>query len=132
MQIRVYDRNQGDFILEVPDDAEITFGYFNPASPNVNQRNAWSQGPGAETMRTTALRIYTKNGKTKTQIACFLGVDGYRDVGIKLKRVVEKVTVTTSLADDGEGTVDYRKGQKRETRLALEPGYRANDEDIPF
>ena len=29
--IRVYDRARGDFLLEIPDGAKVTFGYFNPA-----------------------------------------------------------------------------------------------------
>lgn len=131
MQIRVYDPIKGDFILELPDDVEITFGYFNPAAPERNQYGNL-QGPGAHTMRTTALRIYTKHGKAKKQIACFLGVDGYRQLDIKLKRVVEKVTITTNLDDDGEGAIEFNKKQKRQARLMLEPGYRSDGEDEIF
>lgn len=131
MQIRVYDQAKGDFILELPDKVEITYGYFNPVT-GQSANNRGYQGHGADTMRTSALRIYSKVGNKKLQIACFLGVDGYRDMSIKLKRVVEHVTVTTNLDDDGDGAVNITHNQRKQARLALEPGYRADGEDIPF
>jgi hypothetical protein len=78
-KLRVYSTT-GGFVLEIPDEARVTFGYFNPASAG---KPYFGHGPGAETMKTTALRVYNKTGKTEDQIACFLGVTGFRDLATK-------------------------------------------------
>jgi hypothetical protein len=75
--IRVYDKARGDFTLEIPSECSITFGYFNPASAGM-QDNPNSYGRGAISMKATALRIYKGASAKSGQLACFLGVEGFR------------------------------------------------------
>jgi hypothetical protein len=84
-KLRVYAKD-GGFTLEIPDEARVTFGYFNPASSGKSWAG-YGPGPGSDTARTTALRIYKKTGaKTEDQIACFLGVNGFRDLSIEYEK----------------------------------------------
>lgn len=104
-QLRVYD-SKGDFVITVPAGCRVTFGYFNPMLPREDTRNF-----GADNVaRQTALRIY--KGKDN-QIACFLGVKGFRDMSIGLTRFTQKVTVEKRMMDDGErqewGGTAYRE-----------------------
>src|SRR3954462_13147720 len=74
-RLRVYDQN-GDFIIEVPAKAKVTFGYFNPSIAVDRQvgRESWGAGAdGRNVIKTTALRIY-EAGEKSNQLACFLGV----------------------------------------------------------
>src|SRR5690348_14009653 len=121
MQIRVYD-NRGDFLLDLPENVEITFGYFNQASAGSTQRNhMYDDRHGAvSAMKTTALRIYEKKGKTKTQIAVFCGVQGYRRMDIGLKKIVQKVMVEHRIDDDEEnGMYEATTRSKRQFRAML-------------
>lgn len=96
-RIRVYDP-KGDFIITVPAKARITFGYFNPATPSMG---AAERGYGSvdNVARQTALRIY----RTKDdQLACFIGVRGFRDLSISLTRYSQKVTVERKVQEDDE------------------------------
>lgn len=95
-QLRVYD-SKGDFIITVPAGCRVTFGYFNPMLPR-DQNERFGTGPD-NVARQTALRIY--KGKDN-QIACFLGVKGFRDMSIPLTRFTQKVTVERKMMDDGE------------------------------
>lgn len=111
-KVRVYD-DKGDFFLNIPPGTRMTFGYFNPKAPNDDPFNN-NRGPST-VARGTALRLY---GDTtdKKQLACFLGVKGFRDESIKLTRIVEKITVESRYVDDGEDTVEY--GGKRMKELS--------------
>lgn len=85
-KLRVYDRD-GGFVLEIPDEARVTFGYFNPTAAG-KMSDPYSPGSGAQTSKTTALRVYKKTGpKTEDQIACFLGVDGFRDLSTTYEKL---------------------------------------------
>lgn len=73
-RIRVIDNLNGDFFLHIPDEARVTFGYFNPSSLG----NADRFDGNRRLALTTALRVYS-DGTDKRQIACILGVHGFRD-----------------------------------------------------
>jgi hypothetical protein len=107
-QLRVYD-SKGDFVITVPAGCRVTFGYFNPATPTMGAGERGYGGPD-NVARQTALRIY--KGKDN-QVACFLGVKGFRDLSINLVRFTEKVTVERKVMDDGErqewGGTSYRE-----------------------
>lgn len=112
-RIRVYDP-KGDFVIDVPAKARITFGYFNPASPREDQPG---RGYGPDNVaRQTALRIY----RTKDdQLACFLGVKGFRDLSISLTRFTRRVTVEQRFMDDGE-TREWGGTQQRQLVASTE------------
>lgn len=76
-KLRVYNKT-GGFTVEIPDEARVTFGYFNPGA---------QQYPTAH--KPTALRIYAgESTKAKeNQIACFLDVTGFRDLALKYEPV---------------------------------------------
>jgi len=120
-RIRVYGRGGDDFIVEVPAKAKVTFSYFNPAI--AGDRNV-GYGDGRE-MKTTALRIY-EHGDKGNQLACFVGVLGFRDLRVKKTKLVQKVVVERRYSDDGEGNEEW--GGNRE----LTRGSANEDEDIPF
>jgi len=119
-KIRVYDR-KGDFIIVVPAGCKITFGYFNPAQPQFASRGggAWDDG-NRNVAKQTALRIY-EHGEKGNQLACFLGVAGFRDEGIKLTRLSQRVVIETNLNDDGEGNVEWGGKQQKQIVAAPEP-----------
>jgi len=116
--IRVYD-DKGDFTVVVPEDAKVTFGYFNPAASGKFEQAPFS-GHGGTTMKTTALRIYEK-GERGNQLACFMGVRGFRDERIKLTRLVERVVIERNLSDDGEGYQEFSGSSKRQLVASPEP-----------
>lgn len=118
-RIRVYDP-KGDFIIDVPAGAKVTFGYFNPASPREmhEQRGGYGPGPG-NVARQTALRIYER-GEKGNQLACFIGVTGFRDHVIKLTRTRQRVVIERNLSDDGEGRVEFGGKDQRELVAVLE------------
>lgn len=122
--LRVYDKARGDFLIDIPSDARVTFGYFNPAA--AGERFGGMGGRGAETMKTTALRIYQGSTEKSPQIGCFLAVDGFRDQNaIKLTRLRQRVVIESNFEDDGVGnTYASEKGQR-----AL---VQAVEDEIPF
>ena len=102
-----------DFKITIPSEARVTFGYFNPAAAGSGrEQNPWGRGGGGgETMKTTCLRVYADK-TDKTQIAAFLGVDGFRDMETVKKTVLRrKVTIETNYEDDGIGNVTDAKKQ---------------------
>jgi hypothetical protein len=120
-KIRVYDP-KGDFIIDVPAGAKVTFGYFNPASPReMHERQGMGgYGPGPQNVaRQTALRIYER-GEKGNQLACFIGVSGFRDHVIKLTRTRQRVVIERNLQDDGEGHVEFGGKDQRELVAVLE------------
>src|SRR5690242_4648928 len=122
-RLRVYD-NRGDFIIEIPEDAKATFGYFNPASAGEGRYSSPDPYRQSE-MRRTALRIYGKGGK-ENQLAVFCGVKGFRDEGqVKLTRINERVVLTTSYEDDGKGRIE--RGAVEDRKLIAE-----RESEIPF
>jgi hypothetical protein len=114
-KIRVYDP-KGDFVIEVPEGATVTFGYFNPSAP----REGRDFGPSHDNVaRQTALRIYTDKGtKQENQLACFIGVKGFRDLSITITRLRQHVVVETNYEDDGD---NVKWGGNRQQRLIAQP-----------
>lgn len=128
-RVRVYDP-QGDFFLDLPPNCRMTFGYFNPRPQEYGGNQGGGYGPRpSEVARATALRIYADT-TDKRQIACFLGVKGFRDESIKLTKIVQRVTVESHLVDDGEGSVEY--GAKQARALRAIPEVTTFDEDPVF
>lgn len=121
-KIRVYDA-RGDFVIEVPDGAKITFGYFNPAVPSGDAVGGPRYGQD-NVARQTALRIYkgATTGPQGNQLACFIGVKGFRDLSISLTRFTQKVTVERRFMDDGE-TSEWGGNQVRELVAKTEDEY---------
>ena len=116
-KVRVYD-NKGDFVIEVPDGAKVTFGYFNPSSSLDG--GAFGDNRRQNVSRETALRIYEKAEKGN-QLACFIGVKGFRDESVTITRMQESVTITTHHEDDGEGLVSYNAKQHKQIVAVKEP-----------
>ena len=114
-KIRVYDPRNGDFVIEVPEGAKVTFGYFNPNAPREGGRD-FGHDPG-NVAKQTALRIYER-GEKGNQLACFIGVKGFRDLSIAITRLRQHVVVETNYEDDGE-TATF--GGRREQRLIATP-----------
>lgn len=127
-KIRVYDPN-GDFFLEVPPGIRMTFGYFNP-KPHADSGDRYNHRP-SDVARATALRIYADT-TDKKQLACFLGVTGFKDEAIHLTRIVQRVTVETTLINDGDGTIEYGSKQAKQLRAIPEQTTYGDDEQPPF
>lgn len=117
-RIRVYDPSSGDFFIDVPNGCRMTFGYFNPKAQSFDKDGGGYARP-SEVARATALRVYADT-TDKRQLACFLGVKGFRDESIKLTKIVQKVTIESRLVDDGEGSVEYGGKQLRELSASPE------------
>lgn len=128
-RLRVYAANGDDFVIEVPAKAKVTFGYFNPSVAGDRQvgRDHWGGGApgGHNVIKTTALRIY-EAGEKSNQLACFIGVLGFRDLRVKKTKLVQRVVVERRYADDGEGNTDW-SGQ-RQAQLTVGD----EDQEIPF
>jgi hypothetical protein len=124
--IRVYDKARGDFTLEIPSESTVTFGYFNPAAASDRSPNYDMRGAG-QTLKATALRIYKTHGKS-SQLACFIGTEGFRDLSLKLTRLRQRVVIESNFEDDGDGNQAWRGSQQKLLNRAAEDG----DEDIPF
>lgn len=130
-RVRVYDMG-GDFFLDIPSGARITFGYFNPGAPKFNDDGRGYGAPRAsQVARATALRVYA-DSTDKRQLACFLDVRGFRDESIKLTKIIKKVTVEQHLIDDGEGTVEFGAKQAKVLKAIPEATSYDDDGDNPF
>lgn len=116
--IRVYDP-KGDFNIEIPAGAKVTFGYFNPASPQYERDNGFRTGTD-NVARQTALRIYER-GEKGNQLACFIGVRGFRDTKVKLTRMSTRMVVEQRMADDGQGTAEWGGSRMKELIASPEP-----------
>jgi len=68
-----------DFKIEVPDEAELTFGPFSPPGTGGGYRSGTPYG---------TLRVYRKIGKAKQIIGCFSQVTSFHDVEVQM--VVQK------------------------------------------
>lgn len=123
-KIRVYDP-RGDFVIEVPDGAKVTYGYFNPAAPREASNDRYDQYGRNNVARQTALRIYER-GEKGNQLACFLGVTGFRDLGVKITRLQQRVTVEQTYEDDGDGREQW--GGNRQKQIVM----RSEDEELEF
>lgn len=119
-RVRVYD-NKGDFIIDVPPDCVVTFGYFNPSpsSFDSSRGGGWHEG-NRNVAKQTAMRIRAKGNK-ENQLAVFLGVNGFRDESIKLTRLRERVVIEQNYMDDGEGEIVVNAKSNRQLVAAPEP-----------
>ena len=126
--VRVYDRARGDFFLEVPTECCITFGYFNPAAPKfaTSDRGGYGGGRPSDVAAATAMRIYAGATSKTPQLACFLGVQGFRDLSLKLTRLRQRVVIESNFEDDGEGNEKWNREQQRALVPVIE------DEESPF
>lgn len=118
-KVRVYANNSdNDFVITLPANCSLTFGYFNPGKPSNDQDFGMGRKGKSDTERASALRVYgPSDGTKKDQLACFLGVKGFRDESVKMTKIVKKVTVEQRYVDDGEGTIEY--GGKRLAELTM-------------
>jgi len=127
-RLRVYMPNGEDFVIDVPAKAKVTFGYFNP-SREVGSGGAYERGSNAwanqNVAKQTALRIY-EHGDKGNQLACFIGVTGFRDYRVKKTKLVQKIMVERRYNDDGEGNEDWSGERQRELVVKNE------DDGIPF
>jgi hypothetical protein len=120
--IRVYDKARGDFTLEIPSECTVTFGYFNPAASGMGptHRTYDQLGPGGNTMKTTCLRVYAGKTSKTPQLAALLGVEGFRDLSLKLTRLRQRVVIESNFEDDGEGLTQHQHKQQRQLTRADE------------
>lgn len=119
-RIRVYGPGGEDFVVDVPAKAKITFSYFNPALSGSPEPNNY--GMRENVSKQTALRIY-EHGDKGNQLACFLGVRGFRDERVRRTNLVQRVVVERRYAKDAE-TEEWSGQSQRE--LVVAP------EDTPF
>jgi hypothetical protein len=123
--IRVYDRRRGDFTLEIPNESSVTFGYFNPATPKFRPDDYGRNRP-SDVAAATALRIYKGSSKNGAQLACFLDVEGFRDLSLKLTRLRQRVVIESNFEDDGDGFQKFHREQTKALAMANE------DDEVPF
>jgi hypothetical protein len=90
-----------NFKITIPDDAKVTFG---PWSPPPKGRE-WERGEKVGT-----LRIY--QGTKENILACFSGVQGFRDLSMNYAEEVAREEGATIWKDDGKGYV-------REDKLSI-------------
>jgi hypothetical protein len=102
-----------DFVIELPDDFEVTFATINPTD---------------HAGRGLALRVYEKVGSKKFQRACYTDVKGFRDLSIPLMRKVERQTGNSEWTSDSEGNFSERLEVKKD--YELKPG--DVEEDVEF
>jgi hypothetical protein len=121
----VYDRGRGDFKLEIPLRSTVTFGYFNPAAPKYTPNDGYGQRRPSDVAAATALRIY-ETGPKSSQLACFLDVQGFRDLSLKLTRLRQRVTIESNFEDDGDGSQNWNGQAVRALNAVNE------DDEIPF
>lgn len=122
--LRVYDRERGDFEIDIPSESTVTFGYFNPAA--ASQKSHYDMGGrGGTTMKTTCMRVYAGRTAKTPQLAAFLGVDGFRDHTLEIRRLKQRVVIESNFEDDGEGNTDFKqKAQRALTQV--------NEDTLPF
>lgn len=119
-KIRVY-ADGGDYVLEIPSESTVTFGYFNPAAPRETNNRGFNDNSVA---RATALRIYETTAKS-AQLACVLNCRGFRDLRIKKTILQQRVTIERREEYDDESWSNESSG-KRELTV------RSEDDVIPF
>ncbi len=93
----------------------MTFGYFNPTAARFSGEQGGREFDrhAPNVARQTALRIYAGAVSKKNQIACFMGVSGYRYETMKVVRLEEAVTIIRSFTDDPETGDDGRQHPPR-------------------
>lgn len=86
------------FKVTVPTSAKITFGPWSPPSAKGN----WDEGSKKGT-----LRIY--GAKKDNILACFTGVEGFRDLSLQYAEQIAKEEGATIWKDDEKG---YQREEK--------------------
>ena len=99
------------FKIQVPDDARITFGPFSPPS---------AKGHFSESDRRGTLRIYRSHSKEDI-IACFSGVDSFRDISLEYQEEVIREEGATIWKSDEHGYLreDKHSANRKWTEPAL-------------
>jgi hypothetical protein len=97
----------GAFVLEVPADWKITFGYVNPS----NSQQGYRQNQGH------CMRVW-EGEKLR---AVFADVVAFRDMSLPLAREVRKETGSSQWTMDSEGNFESSKKVEVETDLILTP-----------
>jgi hypothetical protein len=93
--------HDGTFKVEVPDDAKLTYGYFNPGQKE-NPRGFESN----QDQRRACLRVYKGSPKNGVQLAAFTGVVSFRDTELKVTRLVAKVKGEEQFWQDDDGNME--------------------------
>jgi hypothetical protein len=91
-----------DFVIELPEEFEVTFSTVNPAGQRADY----------------ALRVYEKIGQKKFQRAVFSNVTGFRDLSIPLMRKVEQQVGNSAWSKDSEGNFSETVEVKKNYELA--------------
>lgn len=97
-----------DFIIEVPADFKLTFGYVNPAG----SKDGYNRGDAH------CVRVWDG---TKLR-AVYGDVVGLRDMSIPLARKVHRETGNASWTMDSQGNFEESKSVAVESHLVLEAG----------
>ena len=93
------------FKITIPPDAKVTFGPFSP--PNTNGRENWVSSGRAE----GTLRVY--QGTKENIIACFVGVNGFRDLSLEYAEEIAKEEGATIWKSDQHGYEREEKVSRR-------------------
>lgn len=113
-QLLVHGRKT--FKITIPDDAKVTFAPFSPPTKD--------RGYGGNLERAVGtLRVY--QGTEKNILACFSGVEGFRDLSLGYAEEVAKEEGATIWKDDEEGYVRSSTVSRRKEWIdvpELEPG----------
>lgn len=104
--------DKGDFVIEVPNDWKVTFGYVNPA---VRDPNGYGGKQGH------CLRVYEGKSKEAPLRAVFGNVTGLRDLSIPLARRVDRQVGTSQWTQDSAGNFSGSMEIKVDT-LTLDEG----------
>lgn len=91
------------FRITIPDDAKVTFGPWSPGSKEANY--------GSDRTKAGTLRIY--QGTKENIIACFSGVQSFRDLGMGYSEQVVVQEGASIWKDDQEGYVREEKVSKK-------------------
>lgn len=115
IRLMVTRRGAGnDFIIEIPADWRVTFGYVNPSKSSDGFRN--NEGH--------CLRVW--EGEKLRGV--WGDVTGFRDLSIPLATKVVRETGHSSWTKDSEGNFEHTEQREREQTYEIEPG----DDDVAF
>lgn len=106
--------DRGEFVIELPADWKITFGFVNPAIPSGDYRGGRSGH---------CLRVY----EGKALRAVLGNVTAVRDLSIPFARKVEKQTGSAQWTSDSLGNFEANHKVNVDHDLVLEAG-----DDMPF
>lgn len=114
VRLLVSKQRGADFIIEIPADWRVTFGYVNPSKSSDGFRN--NEGH--------CLRVW--EGEKLRGV--WGDVTGFRDLSIPLASKVTRETGSASWTKDSEGNFEHTEQREREQTFQIEPG----DDDVAF